>query len=99
MFFTWGEGKGQAGWWLRWFALLWVGGMCSTLLLFQSLQKWQLGFFWSLYLLSRICLNCICVQNKASGGDGIPTELFKIFKDDVVKVLHSICQQIWKTEQ
>ena len=37
--------------------------------------------------------------NKASGGDGIPAELFQILKDDVVKVLHSICQQIWKTEQ
>ena len=37
--------------------------------------------------------------NKASGGDGIPTELFKILKDDAVKVLHSICQQIWKTQQ
>ena len=35
--------------------------------------------------------------NKASGGDGIPTELFQILKDDAVKVLHSICQQIWKT--
>ena len=38
-------------------------------------------------------------MNKASGGDGIPAELFKILKDDAVKVLHSICQQIWKTEQ
>jgi len=37
--------------------------------------------------------------NKASGGDGIPTELFQILKDDAVKVLHSICQQIWKTQQ
>ena len=37
--------------------------------------------------------------NKASGGDGIPIELFQILKDDVVKVLHSICQQIWKTQQ
>ena len=39
------------------------------------------------------------ITNKASGGDGIPAELFKILKDDVVKVLHSICQQIWKTQQ
>ena len=38
-------------------------------------------------------------MNKASGGDGIPVELFQILKDDVVKVLHSICQQIWKTQQ
>ena len=38
-------------------------------------------------------------MNKASGGDGIPVELFQILKDDVVKVLHSICQEIWKTQQ
>ena len=38
-------------------------------------------------------------MNKASGGDGIPLELFQILKDDAVKVLHSICQQIWKTQQ
>ena len=37
--------------------------------------------------------------NKASGGDGIPLEPFQILKDDAVKVLHSICQQIWKTQQ
>ena len=37
--------------------------------------------------------------NKASGGDGIPVELFHILKDDTVKVLHSVCQQIWKTQQ
>ena len=37
--------------------------------------------------------------NKASGGDEIPVELFQIWKDDAVKVLHSICQQIWKTQQ
>ena len=37
--------------------------------------------------------------NKASGGDGIPVELFQILKDDAVKVLHSICPQIWKTPQ
>ena len=37
--------------------------------------------------------------NKASGNDGIPVELFQILKDDVVKVLHSICQQIWKAQQ
>ena len=37
--------------------------------------------------------------NKASGGDGIPVELFQILKNDAVKVLHSICQQIWKTQQ
>ena len=37
--------------------------------------------------------------NKASGGDGIPVELFQVLKDDAVKVLHSICQHIWKTQQ
>ena len=38
-------------------------------------------------------------MNKASGSDGVPVELFQILKDDAVKVLHSICQQIWKTQQ
>ena len=38
-------------------------------------------------------------MNKASGGDGIPAQLFQNLKDDAVKVLHSICQQIWKTQQ
>jgi len=38
-------------------------------------------------------------MNKASGGDGIPVELFQILNDDAVKMLHSICQQIWKTQQ
>ena len=38
-------------------------------------------------------------MNKASGGDGIPAELFQALKDDAMKVLHSICQQIWKTQQ
>ena len=39
------------------------------------------------------------LKNKASGGDGIPVKLFQILKDDAMKVLHSICQQIWKTQQ
>ena len=43
-------------------------------------------------------LGCV-TMNKASGGDGIPVELFQILRDDAVKVLHSICQQIWKTQQ
>ena len=38
-------------------------------------------------------------MNKASGGDGIPAELFQILKDDAVKVLYSLCQQIWETQQ
>ena len=50
----------------------------------ESEVKWALGSI---------------TMNKASGGDGIPVELFQILKDDAVKVLHSICQQIWKTQQ
>ena len=46
--------------------------------------KWALGSF---------------SMSKASGGDGIPVELFQILRDDALKVLHSICQQIWKTQQ
>ena len=44
-------------------------------------------------------LSQVITMNKASGGDGIPVELFQILKDDAVKVLNSICQQIWKTQQ
>ena len=44
-------------------------------------------------------LESLISTNKASGGDGIPVELFQILKDDALKVLHSICQQIWKTQQ
>ena len=47
---------------------------------------------------SQVALGSI-TMNKASGGNGIPAELFQILKDDAVKVLHSICQQIWKTQQ
>ena len=50
----------------------------------ESEVKWALGSI---------------TMNKASGGDGIPVELFQILKDDAVKVLHFICQQIWKTQQ
>ena len=50
----------------------------------ESKVKWALGSI---------------TMNKASGGDDIPVELFKIRKDDAVKVLHSICQKIWKTQQ
>ena len=47
-----------------------------------------------------VMYGCECwTVNKASGGDGIPVELFQILQDDAVKVLHSICQQIWKTQQ
>ena len=50
----------------------------------ESEVKWALGSI---------------TMNKAGGGDGTPAELFQVLKDDVVKVLHSICQQIWKTQQ
>ena len=50
----------------------------------ESEVKWALGSI---------------TMNKASEGDGIPAELFKILKDDAVKVLHSVCPQIWKTQQ
>ena len=53
---------------------------------------------WYIYTLDYYSATSITV-NKASGGDGIPVELFQILKDDAVKVLHSICQQIWKTQQ
>ena len=46
----------------------------------------------------RVLLGSI-TMNKASGGDGIPVELFQILKDDAMQVLHSICQQVWKTQQ
>ena len=61
---------------------------------------------WSLTKLEPDILGCevkwalgSITMNKANGGDGIPAELFKILRDDAVKVLHSICQQIWKTHQ
>ena len=57
---------------------------CSEPDILECEVKWALGSI---------------TTNKASGGDGIPVELFQILKDDVVKVLHSICQQIWKTQQ
>ena len=46
-----------------------------------------------------VCRSGSNTTNKASGGEGIPVELFQILKDDAVKVLHSVCQQIWKTQQ
>ena len=49
-------------------------------------------------MLSQVGFRSI-TTNKASGGDGIPVELFQILKDDAVKVLHTICQQIWRTQQ
>ena len=51
------------------------------------------------YVLSNCRIQYWLSLNKASGGGRIPVELFQILKDDAVKVLHSICQQIWKTQQ
>ena len=60
-------------------------------LIFRSLIHFEFIFVYVKWALESITMN------KASGGDGIPVELFQILKDDAVKVLHSICQQIWKT--
>ena len=56
----------------------------------QQKQDWECKVKWVLGSITK---------NKAGGGNGIPAELFQILKDDAVKVLHSICQQIWKTQQ
>ena len=79
-----------------------VAQSCSTLLWLTGLQSTRLLCPWD--FLEPDILECevkwaleSITTNKASGGDGIPVELFQILKDDAVKVLHSICQQIWKT--
>ena len=59
-------------------------GVITHLDILECKVKWALG---------RI------ITNKASGSDGIPAELFQILKDEAVKVLHSVCQQIWRTQQ
>ena len=59
-------------------------GVLTHLDILECKVKWVLGSI---------------TMNKASGGDGIPAELFEMLKDDAVKMLHSICQQIWKTQQ
>ena len=62
-----------------------------TSLLFNTLSRFLIAFLpRSKHLL---------ISSQQSGGDGIPVELFQILKDDAMKVLHSICQQIWKTQQ
>ena len=62
----------------------------------SAIHNWVLFLLWPHpFILSGV----ICFAHKVSGGDGIPVELFQILKDDAVKVLHSICQQIWKTQQ
>ena len=66
-----------------------MNGLVHPLVTQEQYQKNEL--FWG--------SNEHITMNKVSGGDGIPVELFQILKDDAVKVLHSICQQIWKTHQ
>ena len=61
---------------------------CVITYLQQDILEWEVK--WALGSIT---------TNKASGGDGIPIDLFQILKDDVVKVLHPVCQQIWKTQQ
>ena len=88
---------------LLFFSQLFVGPPHTTILQFC------LSFFLGVVLITALepdILECevkwaleSITTNKASGGDGIPAELFQVLKDDSVKVLHSICQQIWKTQQ
>ena len=67
------------------------GCQTSQIMLVPGCQtSWNVKSIWALGSIT---------TNKAIGGDGIPVELFQILKDDGVKVLHSICQQIWKTQQ
>ena len=68
-----------------------------TVLLVSGRQQWFIHIHVSILFL-KWALGSI-TMNKARGGDGIPAELFQILKDDAVKVLHSICQQTWKTQQ
>ena len=67
-----------------WYKPWWCDHSPRVLDILECKVKWDLGSI---------------TMNKASVGDGIPTELFQILKDDDVKVLHSVCQQIWKTQQ
>ena len=64
----------------------------------RAKMLWSLTWARHPGVLSQVILGSV-TTNKASGGDEIPAELFKTLKDDAVKVLHSICQQIWKTQQ
>ena len=63
---------------------VWIQGTCICSRCLAHPQSWALGSI---------------TMKKASGGDGIPAELFQILKDDAVKAVHSICQQVWKTQQ
>ena len=72
----------------------------------EEIKRWQDNYDGVITHLEPDILECkvkwalgSITMNKANGGDGIPTELFQILKDDAVKVLHSICQQIWKTQK
>ena len=76
-------------------------GVCSLILLLHFLSylhcKTMAPPTWCSHL--RACIEGSITTNKASGGDGIPVELFQILKEDAAKVLHSTCQQIWETQQ
>ena len=61
-------------------------------------KHWQTASLFNQGMVNKQALGSI-TTSKASGGDGIPVELYQILKDDAVKVLHSICQQIWETQQ
>ena len=99
-------------WWLGaghpWL-ITWPPHSCFRLLLLQTLWSQWLPLFYITFHITHLepdiwedevkwTLESI-TTNKASGGDGLPVELFQILKDDAMKVLHSICQQIWKTQQ
>ena len=63
-----------------------------------AMMVWSFTYSKTYGMWSQVALGII-TMNKASGGDGIPVGLFQILNDDIVKVLHSVCQQIWKTQQ
>ena len=87
-------------------SFLWLIFHCIYVphLLYSLLCWWHLGCFHILTIINSATFGghasfWSITTNKASGGDGIPVELFQIIKDDAVKVLHLICQKIWKTQQ
>ena len=95
-----------------WLLSLWMSprSICpffnNSKLYFITITLWCISMTGKAILSLYSILDCEVKQalesitmNKASGGDGIPVELFQILKDDAVKVLHLICQQIWKTQQ
>ena len=91
-----GDSQGQGAWWAAVYGVMqsrtrlkWLSSSSSS----DHSPRARHHGMWSQVSLGSITMN------KASGGDGRPVELFQILKDDSVKVLHSICRQIWKTQQ